>query len=464
MTGSAHLQHIRIPSDRLSVRDGRLSISDQDAGSLLHHFGSPLFVVVEETLRHNYRRLRDAFAANWPGPLTILYAVKANNTLAILATLRGEGAGADCFGPGELHACLQAGVDPRRMAMNGSNKGNTELAVAIAHGICINIDGEDEIAMIERLTPTGARVRVNLRLKPMPPAIDDYGAAFFKSAGGMLDAVRRTKWGFSVEAAAPLVRRILASPLLELCGFSAHVGRFAAAPDAFAVVAEQIGQDVRRLHDETGFWPSVLDIGGGWPRQREPESRGPAMNPNPIEAYAETSCAALLRGLAPARQPPPALWLEPGRYLVGNAVVLLATVGSTKRDVGHAWLNVDASTNSLMRVETSGAWHHILPATRMDAPYDQKIDVVGNTCIPSLLGAGRDLPSLAPGEAVAVLDAGMYAEVLGNQFNALTRPATIMLCGPAAHVVRRRETIADIFALHQVPPHLLPAAETEPAA
>lgn len=464
MSGRAHLQQIQTRSDRLSVRNGRLLISEQDAGDLLRRFGSPLFVVVEATLRQNYRRLRDAFAPRWPGPLSVLYAVKANNTLAILAALRDEGAGADCFGPGELHACLQAGMDPACMVMNGSNKGDAELAAAVAHGICINIDSEDEIAAIGRLALPSDRVRVNVRLKPMPPAIDGYSAAFFKSAGGMLDAVRRTKWGFSVDAAASLVRRILVSPRLELCGFSAHVGRFAESPDAFAIIAEQIGRDVRRLYDETGFWPSVLDIGGGWPRQREPESRSAAMNPNPIEAYAKAACAALLDGLAPGPKPPPALWLEPGRYLVGNAVLLLATVGTTKRDLGHAWMNVDASTNWLMRVETSSAWHHILPATLMDAPCDQTVDVVGNTCIPSLLGAGRSLPILPPGEAIAVLDTGMYAEVLGNQFNALTRPATIMLSGAEAHVIRRRETIADVFALHQVPPHLAPATRTESAA
>jgi diaminopimelate decarboxylase len=280
----------------------------------------------------------------------------------------------------------------------------------------------------------------------------------------MLDAVRRTKWGYSVDAAAPLVRRILASPRLDLRGYSAHLGRFTDAPDAFASVAEQVGQDVHRLHGMTGFWPAVLDLGGGWPRQREPESRGSGMNPHPVEAYAEAACAALRRGLDAGPLPLPVLWLEPGRYLVGNAVTLLATVGATKRDLGHAWLNVDASTNSLMRVETSGAWHHILPATQMDAPYDQVVDVVGSTCIPSVLGGGRAFPPMAPGEVIAVLDAGMYAEVLGNQFNALTRPASVMLSGRDAHIVRRRETIADIFAHHRVPSHLAPAAWKESTA
>jgi diaminopimelate decarboxylase len=198
----------------------------------------------------------------------------------------------------------------------------------------------------------------------------------------------------------------------------------------------------------------MLDIGGGWPRQREPESRAAGMNPHAIETYAKTACDALREHLAPSGQPIPALWLEPGRYLVGNAVLLLARVGATKRDLDHIWMHVDASTNNLMRTETSGAWHHILPATRMDERLTETVDVVGGTCIPSILGAQRSMPALAPGEAVAILDTGMYAEVLANQFNSLGRPATVLVSAAGAHLVRRRETVTDVFAQHLLPEYL----------
>lgn len=454
MTGRALMESIRTPSDRLSVTDGRLSIGGHDAGALLERFGSPLYVAVEETIRINYRRLRDCFAAHWPAPVVVMYAVKANNTLAIRAVLSQEGAGGDCFGLGELHACLAGGTDPARMVMNGSNKAPGEIAAAIDHGLLINIDAEDEIAMIQSLAPPGARVRVNLRLKPLPPALDAFDAAFFKGQGGMLAAVRRTKWGFTCAHAATLVRRILASPSLELCGYSCHIGRFSNEPGAFATVAGGFGQDVVRLFGATGYWPAMLDIGGGWPRQREPESRGPALNPHPIEDYAAAAAAALRDALAPAGQALPALWLEPGRYLVGNGVVLLATAGAVKRDAGHVWLHVDTSTNALMRVETSAAWHHILPATRMDAPMDDVADIVGSTCIPSVLGAARPMPALQAGDAVAVLDAGMYADVIANQFNAVGRPATVLVSSTSVELVKRRETVADVFALHVLPPRL----------
>jgi diaminopimelate decarboxylase len=104
MSGGTDLQAILTPSDRLSVEAGRLLIAGHDAAGLLRQFGSPLYVAVEDTIRCNYRRIRDAFTASWPAPVTVMYAVKSNNTLAIRAMLSQEGAGGDCFGLGELHA------------------------------------------------------------------------------------------------------------------------------------------------------------------------------------------------------------------------------------------------------------------------------------------------------------------------------------------------------------------------
>ncbi len=290
MSGRALLRTILTPSDRLSVEDGRLFIAGQDAAGLLRQHGSPLYVAIENTIRMNYRRICDAFAARWPAPLTVMYAVKSNNTLAIRAVLSQEGAGGDCFGLGELHACLVGRTDPRRMVMNGSNKTPAEIEAAISCGVLINIDAEEEIAQIEALASPGAKVRVNLRLKPMPPTIDDFSSEFFKSADGMLAAIRRTKWGFARHRAADLVRRIVQSPRLELCGYSCHVGRFSHLPEAFSVVVDELGQDVVRLFGATGYWPPMLDIGGGWPRQREPESRGPAMNPHTDRGLCRRRC------------------------------------------------------------------------------------------------------------------------------------------------------------------------------
>lgn len=455
-TGRAALEAIRTPSDRLSVDGGDLLIDGIRAADLVARHGSPLYVAVEATLRDNYRRIERAFAQAWHAPVTVMYAIKANPTLALRAVMSAEGAGGDCFGLGELHAALAAGTDPRRIVMNGSNKGRAEIEMALSRGIIVNVDAVEEIDAIEAVASAlGTPARVNLRLKVLPADLDRYGGEFFRSADGALAAVQRSKWGYTTPEATRLVRRLIASPQVDLQGYSCHVGRFSSAPEAFAIVCRSLGAAAAQIARDTGFWPRMIDAGGGWPRQREPESRGPAMNPHPIETYAEVAAEALVEGLAPADRPLPALWIEPGRYIVGNAVLMLATVGAIKRDAGRTWVHVDACTNHLMRIDTSASWHTILPANRMDAPLDASVDIVGSTCIPSVLGADRPMLALAAGDLVAILDTGMYADAISNQFNGVPRPATILVGNGEVTAVRRRETIEDLYARDVIPSRLL---------
>uniref|UniRef100_A0A9E8CQX5 Orn/DAP/Arg decarboxylase 2 N-terminal domain-containing protein n=1 Tax=Bosea sp. NBC_00436 TaxID=2969620 RepID=A0A9E8CQX5_9HYPH len=452
-TGAALLAAIAIPTDSFSVgADGVLAIAGHDVRDLLERFGSPLYVTVEDTIRCNYRALHDAFANRWAGGIDVFYALKTNSLLAIRAILHQEGAGGECLGPIELKATLAGGADPERIVVNGSDKQEADLLEAARLGAVINIDGEDEIGWLDRPGLSERPVRVNLRLKLLAEAFDDFDPQFFKTGSSVRESLRRAKWGYGLEAATALVRRILASPHLELIGYSSHVGRFSNLPQAYAVGASELVKTALAIEAETGFWPRVVNLGGGWSRQREPESRKPDMNPHSIDDYATVVTAALAEAMG--ERPKPRLWLEPGRYLVGNAVTLLTRVGAIKRDVGHSWVHVDTSSNQLMRTETSQARHMILPATRMHAPLTEKADVVGPTCIPSLLGAGRPLPVLERGDILAILDAGMYAEALANQFNGMPRPANVLLSASGAAVIRQRESFEDMYALQRIPAHL----------
>jgi diaminopimelate decarboxylase len=452
-TGRAALARLLVPGDTFDVSpQGMMRIDGHEVAALLDRFGSPLVVVSETSLRENYRRIHRAFAGRWDAPVNVMYAIKTNPTLAIRAVLSQEGAGGDCFGLGELHATRAGGTDLSRVVMNGSNKTRAEIAEAVRLGITINIDGADEIAVAQDEARAAGRIaRVALRLKLMPEGLDAFSAAFFKTRDAVREAVRRSKWGYTAEAAMALLRSIVAQPDLRFVGYSCHVGRFAADPRAYGVVAQAIGEAVVALHAKTGLWPEMLDIGGGWARQREPESRAAELNAFTIEQHAQATVVALRAALAPAGLAMPQLWLEPGRYIVGNAVTLLARVGAIKHDAGMSWVHLDASTNDLMRIETSQAWYHVMPASRMDAPYGGPVELVGGTCIPSLIGSQRPMPALQRGDCVAILDAGMYAEAISNQFNSIPRPASVLVAPGSAEVIKRRETIDDLFMTHVVP-------------
>jgi len=456
-TAGDRLRAVLTATDALSIdQAGDLHVEDRHLSSLLDEFGSPMFVLSERTLRANYRRLHRAFASAWAESIRVLYAIKANNNLAVRSVMHSEGAGGDCFGLGELYATLAGGADPDTLVLNGSNKTETELDAAVSLGMRVNIDSEDEIATLERLcAERKTRARVAIRLKVAPHAFDSYASDFFDVPEGHLrEAVEREKWGFGEVAATDLVLRIAASDHLVFEGYHLHLGRLGQDPGIYRAWASELGATVRALTEKTAISPRVLNIGGGWPRERDPESRSRDPNRHTIEEYANAVAHELEDQLTAAGIPLPELWLEPGRYLVGNAGLLLGRVGAVKRDLGRTWVNVDFSTNNLTRIDSAGASHHVVPVSRLLEPARVETIVVGGTCALSVIAEMTVLPALARGDGIAVLDAGMYAETTSNQYNAVPRPATVLVNGSEADVVRERETIADVFATQRLPKRL----------
>lgn len=458
-TGSEQLRAVAGDTDYLGIdSEGTLLIDGISATDIVAQHGSPVYVVVEKTLRANFRNCKAAFVKAWPGRVEVLYAIKANNNLAIRAIISSEGGGGDCYGMGELRATFETGTNPEIVVMNGSLKFYDEIREAIARGAAINLDAEDEIEKIERAcAETGKRARVNIRLKMIDEAFaqvgSDYGGVSEQT--GLNDKLIASKWGFSQEKAALLTKRLQGIHSIDHVGFSYHLGRFSARRDDVRLVYKNLGEILRRLCDETGFWPKVIDIGGGMPRRRDPESRTPHLQDLGINEYAQIACGELLKALSVDGRSVPDLWLEPGRYIVGNASLLLATVGTVKCDLGRRWVNVDASTNLLMRIDTNGSQHTVLPATGMERFRQTPANIVGLTCVSSILASDLPSPEYRPGDLIALLDAGMYSEVVATQFNGIPRPATVLVGQGIAEVIKARETIDDVFRQHRIPSRLL---------
>jgi diaminopimelate decarboxylase len=454
-TPAEYLESVRTRSDRLTVdANGELLIEKVAASDLLERFGSPLYVFSEATLRDNYRRIRNAFERQWPEPVNIMYAIKANTNLAIRAILHQEGAGGDCFSEGELFATFEAGADAAKIALNGSLKSETSLRIAVERGVTVNIDAADEPERLQDICRAlGTTVKVNIRLKPLNPSYDRIRTDYF-GGDALAEYIRRVKWGFSVDGAVALIEGIRRIPELQLVGFSSHIGRVSQDTRFFTDYATALGGMVATISTETGFAPRVLDIGGGWPRERDPESRSLALNRTPVEDYVKATCAELLRQFRAAGLKVPQLWVEPGRFIVGNSSVLLATVGTVKTDLGLTWINIDAGSNGLPRIDTSGSAYHVIAAGGMHRPADQVVDVVGPICSDSLVRRDAQMPGMKTGEPVAILDAGMYSESASTQFNSIPRPATVLVQGSLAEVIKEREQLSDLFRLHKVPERL----------
>ncbi len=442
-------------SDSLGVSPtGDLMIEGVGVRDLLSRFGSPLFVLSDATLRSNYRRIRAAFESAWPGDVNILYAIKCNPNFAVRAVLHQEGAGGDCFGIGELEATFSGGADPDKIALNGSNKTDESLRRAVELGIHVNLDDEEEIDRLATIAgDAGKQVRVNIRLKVVPDAFAEFDSDLANFSGDIRPEISRWKWGVTPQVAARMIRRIDSLRSLELCGYHAHLGRMTQDIRLRAAFDGEVGRIAATLHAETGFAPSVIDLGGGWARERDPESKSHRPNPHTIEDYARASAGALWSQLEKSGLSAPTLWLEPGRYIAGNAGVLISTVGAIKRDAGMAWVNVDASTNLMPLIGTGeeGTCNTVLAATRMNEPTTLCADVVGPICIPSVLGRDTSLPELSPGDVVAILDAGMYAESDSHQLNWVPRPASVMVRDGEVGLIRAAETLDGLFANQRIP-------------
>ncbi|MCK6555615.1 alanine racemase [Candidatus Binatia bacterium] len=495
----------RIAASRcLSVRDGHLCVDDLRAADLVERFGSPLFVLSETQLRENYRRYRDALAAGWPdGPVDVLPAFKANLSLAARRILSAEGAGADVYSPGELAGVMTTGVDPERVSVNGGGKSREHLANCVAAGVRITVEDLDEIDTIEEVAATlGRRARIRLRVKPPLPSLwkpTDFARLLIPIDLGF----QVYKSGIPREYLVDLGRRALALPHVELVGLHLHAGRHAASLWYWRGLMRHFADLVADLCDAWGGWrPAELDVGGGMAAPRDPHSRmlergeflaslvgfpvltalralgvtayhaalarltGALLQEHPprplapsIEDYAATITAALrerlqARGVSPRGV---RLQAEPGRGLYGDCGLHLTRVKVVKRQtepIPLAWVLTDTTEFFLACGTMEANRYDVVVADAVDAPATMTAEIVGHSCGADRLAPSARVPALRPGQVLAFLDTGAYQEASASNFNALPRPATVLVAGDRAEIVKTAERVEDVFARDVIPARL----------
>jgi diaminopimelate decarboxylase len=439
--------------------NGNLWVDGCDVAELAAQFGTPLYIVSENQLRFTYRAFRDAFRAHYPD-VEILFANKSNNGLAIRHIMNQEGAGGDCFGAQEMYLALLAGTDPRTLVLNGSNKQDVELEMAIVNGVCINIDAMDELDRIAAIaTRLGRAVDLGIRLKlDLEPLRDRHGVAMH-GPGTLKHQSDSTKWGMTREQTAAIVTRALAMPNMRLKETHFHLSRMSNDPADFAVMAREMISWSGYLRDATGWTPPCIDIGGGWtfgkwygtgPNSQLDDARAPTP-----DDYARLCAAAIREEAERLALPLPKLRLEPGRALSGPAGIAVGRVGAIKEGAAKKWVNLDISTNHLSWAAILDWYYHAVPVVNAAAEPTEVVDLVGSLCNSDELGPHRKMPPLARGDLVAFLDAGGYTESSAARYNAQLLPATILVTGASAAVITEREQLKDVAGRFCVPPHLL---------
>lgn len=439
--------------------NGNLWVDRCDVKDLADRFGTPLFIMSENQLRHTYRQFRDAFRAHYPD-VEILFANKSNNGLAIRHIMNQEGAGGDCFGVNEMYLALLAGTNPKTLVLNGSNKETEELEMAVQNGLCINIDAMDELDRIDAICRQfDKEADVGIRLKlDLEPLAKKEGVAMH-GPGTLKVQSDSTKWGMSRAQTVEIVKRAKQMPHIHLKETHFHLSRMTNDPKAFAVMAREMITWAGYLRDNADWIPPCIDIGGGWtfgkwygtgPNGELDDASAPT-----AEDYAKHCCAAIIDEAKTLNLPRPKLRLEPGRSLSGPAGVSVGRVGAVKQGDRKKWVNLDLSTNHLSWAAVLNWYYHSVPVANANAPANELVDLVGPLCNSDEVGPHRKMPPLKRGDYVAFLDTGGYTEPCAARYNAQLLPACVLVCGDQAEVITEREQLRDIAGRFRVPPRLL---------
>ncbi|MBL8750373.1 MAG: diaminopimelate decarboxylase [Planctomycetes bacterium] len=408
-------------ADAFHVRGGELWCEEVPLASLAARFGTPLHVYSAATMDERLARVQLAFGTG----ANVCYAVKANPNLSLLARMHARGAGFDLVSGGELHRLAAANVPASRSVFAGVGKEPWEIEAAVAAGLLFfNVESPHEVPLLAAAAARhGSRIRVALRLNPDVAA---GGHSYISTAR------KGDKFGVAIDVAAPIVESIVREPSLHLCGYHVHLGSQVLRPEpygeALAKVAAFVDGAALRREGVTHY-----DLGGGFGIGY---GRGHALD---VDAVARSVLPTLRsRGWTPV--------VEPGRYLVGDAGVLLTTVLGEKRQGGTDFVLVDAAMNDLLRPALYQAEHPIVAVRPRDGAR-REVDVVGPICETSdFLGRRRALPPCRAGDLLAVLSAGAYGASMASNYNTRRRAAEVLVDGGAVRLVRRRETFPQLFA------------------
>ena len=389
--------------------------------ALAQAYGTPLYVYSESALSDAFKAYEQAFAANQP---LICYAVKANGNLSVLKHFAALGSGFDIVSGGELQRVLAAGGEAGKVIFSGVGKSRDEIKLALEVGVkCFNVESLPELDRINEVAAEmGQTAAISLRINP---DVDAQTHPYISTG------LKENKFGIAFVDAMGAYRHAAALPNLRIVGIDCHIGSQLIDLSPLAEALERLLVLVDQLAAE-GIALQHIDIGGGvgivYNDEAQPD----------LQAYADT-VARLLAGR------PQHLVMEPGRSLVGNAGLLLTQVEFVKQGEGKNFVIVDAAMNDLMRPALYQAYHAIEAVEPHSDVPAVLADVVGPICeTGDFLAKERELAVLA-GDLLAVKSAGAYASSMASNYNTRTRAAEVMVNQGEQRLIRRRETLSDLW-------------------
>lgn len=404
-----------------SYKNRELHAEAVPLSSIAEQHGTPCFVYSRAALTDAYRAFDTAFQGR---DHLVCYAVKANSNLAILNLFARLGSGFDIVSGGELARVLGAGGDPRKIVFSGVGKSAEEMRQALAADIlCFNVESASELCRLDRVAGEMGRVApVSLRVNPDVDA---------RTHPYIATGLKQNKFGVAYDDAPALYQLAHGLAHIRIEGIDCHIGSQLTEIAPFAAALEKILDLLDRLERE-GIAISHLDLGGGLGIRYRDET------PPALGDYA--NALTTLIGNRPQK-----LLFEPGRLFTGNAGVLLTRIEYLKHGEERNFAVVDAAMNDLMRPALYDAWHDVLPVAAGTIG-GKTYDIVGPICESGdFLARGRRL-TVSEGDLLAVMSAGAYGMSMSSNYNTRPRAAEVMVDGNMSHLVRERESIAELMS------------------
>jgi diaminopimelate decarboxylase len=402
------------------VEDGTLTVGGVTADALADEFGTPLVVYCEQTLLGQARAYSSV-----EGVALVVYGTKAFPNVAIMRLLGAAGLGADVSTAGELEYARRAGIPGERTVFHGNNKSNEELAAAAHVGALVVLDALDEVHR-------AARAGVGRVLVRLTPAVEADTHRSIRTAHS------ESKFGLDPEQAFAAISE--AKNVLDPVGVHGHIGSQLMRTEKSIDAVDHLLDFCARCRDELAWTPEIVDLGGGLGVRHSRDETLPSA----------TEFAAALVTRCRAGWPGARIVLEPGRSLVGRAGATLYRIGATKRRGPVQYAAIDGGMSDNPRPQLYGARYEALLANRADEPADGQVRIAGKHCESGDVLIERvALPTPRRGDLLAVPATGAYTLAMSSNYNGVQRPAAVLVADGQARLIRRRETVADLFRLEQ---------------
>jgi diaminopimelate decarboxylase len=407
-------------------RSGVLCAEQAPLDEIAERFGTPCYVYSRAAIEQAYGELSRALRGE---DALVCYSVKANSNLSVLALLARLGAGFDIVSGGELARVLAAGGEAAKTLFSGVGKSAAEIERALRAGVrCLNLESEAELARADAVAgrlgivaPVAFRVNPDIDARTHP----------YISTG-----LRESKFGVAYAEAEALYRRAARLRNVRIVGIGCHIGSQLLEVAPFVAAVERLGALAERI-EAAGIPLEHLDLGGGFGIRYTNEA------PQPVADFLR----AALDTLGRRKQ---GVIVDPGRAIVGNAGVLLTRVEYAKPGAARSFLVVDAAMNDLLRPALYGARHEVRPVREAGRGARAVYDIVGPVCESADFLAKESELAAREGDLLAIMSAGAYGMTMSSNYNSRPRAAEVMVHGNEARLVRRRETVEELFSGEEI--------------